>query len=115
MPAPRRDGPSARRGTGQYPLFSRTVEEWQALGAPEHLYNEAEAARCERETMPPGSSLSEAFAGTAAEGAAVHSEAMRWWQQARPAFLAEAGDLTPAEAAQLDRSERARRGESGSS
>src|SRR4051794_12795283 len=117
MPVPRRDGPRARKGAVR-PLFSRTVEEWEALGAPESLYDEAEAARCERDMErrhnPPESSLSEAFAGTPAEGAAIHAEAMRWWSKARPWFLSEAGALTAEESAQLDRQARANRERGGS-
>ena len=80
------------------PPFERPIEVWRALRAPATLYDVDLAAAAE--VAEHGAILQPGEAGY--PGPSIFY-ARRYWRQARPAFLAEHGQLTAAEARLLAR------------
>jgi hypothetical protein len=78
--------------------FQRTIEDWQRMNAPAELYIERLAAAAE--LREHGSILQPGEPGYPGPSRFL---ARRWWRQARPAFLAARGELTPHEARLLAR------------
>lgn len=73
--------------------FDRSEATWRRLGAPADLYDEAAAAAAWRAKAPAGYRLD--ALGVVVDQVAVRRIcARRWWDWARPAFLAAANALT---------------------
>lgn len=94
----RRKAPALADGvTG---LFDRTVEAWQALGAPKSLYDDQAGAEAYRRCSGWDlSALESTFSHKYLQRLCAH----RWQQVARPQFLSRVGNLTAAERTELER------------